>query len=92
MASSSTIDDFLSNTISSLCETVMVRKGMIWVDAHGGKGATYALLEDEWDKETVELARGKDAEATKSCSNNQYFFTHRSLFFPGLEAIRPSPT
>jgi signal transduction histidine kinase len=43
MAGSSTVDDLLSNTISSLCDTVMVRQGMIWVNVYGGKLESYGL-------------------------------------------------
>ncbi len=50
MVSSSSIDDFISNTISSLCETVMVKKGLIWVDVGNGKYATYGLSGDDWSE------------------------------------------
>ncbi len=53
MASSVTINDFLSNTIGSLCETVMVRKGLIWVDIKNGKSATYGLTEENWNLESA---------------------------------------
>ncbi|MBN1162983.1 MAG: PEP-CTERM system histidine kinase PrsK [Candidatus Krumholzibacteriota bacterium] len=49
MASSSTIEEFLSNTISSLCETMLVRKGIIWVDTGGGKSSSYGVAEEERD-------------------------------------------
>ncbi|GEM_PF-1231866 len=41
MAASSNVDDFLSNIIGSLCETMMVRPGIIWADVKGGKSAHY---------------------------------------------------
>lgn len=66
MASSSTIEDFLSNTISSLCETMMVRKGLIWIDIGGGKSATYALTESGWEIAGVKkliASRGRDQVA-----------------------------
>ncbi len=47
MTSSSTVDDLLSNTISSLCETMMVRKGLIYAGIGGGKVADHGLDSDE---------------------------------------------
>jgi putative PEP-CTERM system histidine kinase len=41
--SSRTLDDLLSNTISSLCDTIMVRKGIIYAGVGGGKSAVYGL-------------------------------------------------
>jgi signal transduction histidine kinase len=49
MTSSSTIDDLLSNTISSLCETMMVKKGLIYADIGSGKAADYGLEKEEID-------------------------------------------
>ena len=43
MTSSSTADDLLSNTISSLCETMMVKKGLIYAGIDGGKVADFGL-------------------------------------------------
>ena len=57
MASSRTIDDFISNTISSLCETVMVKKGLIHVDVGGGKSSTYGLGEGDWNPGSVAQLR-----------------------------------
>ncbi|MCK4237109.1 MAG: hypothetical protein KAX38_08300, partial [Candidatus Krumholzibacteria bacterium] len=53
MSSSSTIDDFLSNVISSLCETMLVRRGLIWVDAKGGKADSYGFTVDMVDKDLI---------------------------------------
>lgn len=47
MTSSSTIEDLLSNTISSLCETMMVKKGFIYVGISGNKLADYGLEKEE---------------------------------------------
>jgi len=43
MTSCSTIDDLLTNTISSLCETMMVKKGFIYAGISRGKIANYGL-------------------------------------------------
>jgi putative PEP-CTERM system histidine kinase len=43
MTSSSTADDLLVNTISSLCETMMVKKGLIYAGIDGGKVADFGL-------------------------------------------------
>ena len=43
MTSSSTADDLLTNTISSLCETMMVKKGLIYAGIDGGKVADFGL-------------------------------------------------
>ena len=47
MTSSSTVEDLFSNTISSLCETMMVDKGFIYAGIGGGKAADYGLEEGE---------------------------------------------
>jgi len=47
MTSSSTVEDLFSNTISSLCETMMVDKGLIYAGIGGGKAADYGLEEEE---------------------------------------------
>jgi putative PEP-CTERM system histidine kinase len=43
MAASMTVEELLTNTISSLCDTVMVKRGLIWVDVDGGRTATFGL-------------------------------------------------
>ena len=43
MTSSSTAADLLPNTISSLCETMMVKKGLIYAGIDGGKVADFGL-------------------------------------------------
>jgi putative PEP-CTERM system histidine kinase len=47
MTSSSSIEDLLSNTISSLCETMIVKKGLIFAAVGGGKSADYGLDDSE---------------------------------------------
>jgi len=47
MTSCSTVDDLLSNTISSLCETMMTKKGLIYAGVSGGKAADYGLEREE---------------------------------------------
>ena len=47
MTSSSTIDDLLSNTISSLCETMLVRKGIIYTDIGGNDAVDFGLNMEE---------------------------------------------
>ena len=43
MTSSSTVEDLLSNTISSLCETMMATRGLIYTGIGGDKTADYGL-------------------------------------------------
>jgi putative PEP-CTERM system histidine kinase len=45
MAASMTVEELLSNTISSLCDTVMVKRGLIWVDVDGGRMEIFGLEE-----------------------------------------------
>ena len=47
MTSSSTVDDLLSNTISSLCQTMMAKKGLVYAGIGGGKTADYGLGTEE---------------------------------------------
>jgi putative PEP-CTERM system histidine kinase len=47
MTSCSTVDDLLANTISSLCETMMVKKGLIYAGISGGRAADYGLEKEE---------------------------------------------
>ena len=49
MTSSSTVDDLLSNTISSLCQTMMAKRGIIYAGIGGGKTADYGLEAEEID-------------------------------------------
>ncbi|MCK4537987.1 MAG: hypothetical protein KAV42_04225 [Candidatus Krumholzibacteria bacterium] len=53
MSSSNTVNDLASNTVSSLCETVMVKKGIIWLDVENGRTATYGLTSDDWSDEEL---------------------------------------
>jgi hypothetical protein len=43
MGSSETIEEFLSNFISLLCETMMIERGVVWVDVKGGKFDFYGF-------------------------------------------------
>ncbi|MDH3215844.1 MAG: PEP-CTERM system histidine kinase PrsK [Candidatus Krumholzibacteria bacterium] len=45
MASDMAIDRFLEDFISQLCESMMVEKGLMWIDVAGGKVASYGLSE-----------------------------------------------
>ncbi|TFG88722.1 MAG: hypothetical protein E4H16_04635, partial [Candidatus Atribacteria bacterium] len=64
MATSLTMDDFLSNTIGSLCETVMVQRGIIWVEINNGIEASYGATGDDWTPKTshrlMELCRNSE--------------------------------
>ncbi len=75
MASSLTIDDFLSNTIGSLCETVMVQRGIIWVEINNGIEASYGATGDNWTPETsrqlMELCRKGELAIFKKKSNRK---------------------
>lgn len=53
MTSSQTIDDLLSNLISSLCDTMIVQSGFIWADVRGGRAAFYGLYEDRYDEAVI---------------------------------------
>jgi putative PEP-CTERM system histidine kinase len=46
MATSSTIDQFLPDFISRLCESIMVESGLIWIHAGAGKTASYGPVDD----------------------------------------------
>jgi signal transduction histidine kinase len=43
MTSSSTVEELVSNTVSSLCQTMMVSKGLIYAAVDGGSAADYGL-------------------------------------------------
>lgn len=58
MAAGTTIEEFLTNVVSSLCDTMMVRRGLIWADVEGGKAAFFGSPDDAIDAELVrELIR-----------------------------------
>jgi putative PEP-CTERM system histidine kinase len=57
MASSQRIEDFLSNVISSLCETMLVNRGMIWIDVRGGMTAIYGPPEDRLADDLIAVLR-----------------------------------
>jgi putative PEP-CTERM system histidine kinase len=46
MATSSTIDQFLPDFISRLCESMMVESGVAWIDAGAGKAASYGPVDN----------------------------------------------
>lgn len=73
MASSTIIDDLLSNVISSLCNTMLAKRGFIWVDIHGGKTAVYGIPEDEIDEETVQEIRNELLEESVIIRKNPPF-------------------
>jgi len=43
MTSSATVEELVSNTVSSLCQTMMVKKGVIYAAVAGGRSADYGL-------------------------------------------------
>jgi signal transduction histidine kinase len=49
MTSSSTVDDLISNTVSSLCQTMMAKKGLVYAGIGGGKSSDYGLEPEEFD-------------------------------------------
>ena len=53
MASGATIDEFLSNVISSLCDTMLVRRGAIWADIGPGKAGYFGFDEQRLDEELI---------------------------------------
>ena len=54
MTSGTTIDEFLSNVISSLCDTMVVRRGIIWADVNHGATGTYGFARDGLDPDLVQ--------------------------------------
>ncbi|HVO76612.1 MAG TPA: hypothetical protein VMT60_01380, partial [Candidatus Bathyarchaeia archaeon] len=52
--SGATIDDFLSNVISSLCDTMIVRRGVIWADVDHGKAGYFGPHDGQPDPELIE--------------------------------------
>lgn len=59
MASSMTVEELLSNTVSSLCETVMVRRGLIWADVHGGRTALFGFDDEHVEPQTLRALAGR---------------------------------
>jgi putative PEP-CTERM system histidine kinase len=56
MTSAATVDEFLSNVISSICDTMVVRRGLIWADIDHGKTSYYGSPEVRLDPElTLDL-------------------------------------
>jgi hypothetical protein len=53
MTSGATIDEFLSNVISSLCDTMLVRRGVIWADIGPGKAGCFGFGEEKLDAELI---------------------------------------
>jgi putative PEP-CTERM system histidine kinase len=50
MEAGSTIEEFLSNVISSLCDTMVVRRGLFWVDFAGGKAGWCGFPHESVDR------------------------------------------
>jgi signal transduction histidine kinase len=57
MASSTTIDQFLPDFTSQLCESMMAEKGLIWVNIGAGKSASYGLPGRAISDRDVEVVR-----------------------------------
>ncbi|NIM18822.1 MAG: PEP-CTERM system histidine kinase PrsK [Candidatus Latescibacteria bacterium] len=55
MGSSETIDEFLSNFISLLCETMLVKRGIVWANIKGGKIASYGFDREKPDIAFIKL-------------------------------------
>jgi signal transduction histidine kinase len=53
MTSGATIDEFLSNVISSLCDTMFVRRGAVWADIGPGKTGYYGFAEEKLDDDLI---------------------------------------
>ena len=53
MTSGATIDEFLSNVISSLCDTMLVRRGVIWADIGSGKAGYFGFNEEKLGAELI---------------------------------------
>lgn len=53
MASGGTVDDFLSNVASSLCDTMLVRRGVVWADVGPGKTGFHGFPEETIDHELI---------------------------------------
>ena len=54
MESGSTTEEFLSNVASSLCDTMVVRRGVFWTNIGAGKAGYYGFPREEVDRELVE--------------------------------------
>jgi hypothetical protein len=54
MTADATIDEFLSNVISSLCDTMLVRRGAIWTDIESGKTGYFGFGEETLDTELIQ--------------------------------------
>jgi len=78
MASSTTITDLIDNVISALCDSMLVKQGVIWVDVAGGKSSSYGfpsvkLTRDEidlilslYDGETIKMAKKSKLKAREN--------------------------
>ena len=53
LAESATVMDLSTNIVSSLCETMLVKKGILYVSVNGGSIAYHGFREEEIDDETV---------------------------------------
>lgn len=47
LASNSSLDEFCTNVISSLCPTMLVQRGLIWINMHGGIAAYYGFADEK---------------------------------------------
>lgn len=53
MSSSFGLSDLLSNAIASICETMMAKRGVIWVDIKGGKADSYNFPLEKMDNNSA---------------------------------------
>ncbi len=62
METGASIEEFLSNVTSSICDTMAVRRGLFWVNAGAGKAGFYGFAREEIDPELVEELLRRTAE------------------------------
>jgi len=66
MASSTTISDLIDNVISALCDSMLVKYGMIWVDVGGGKSSSYGFSGEKLTRDEIDLVLSiNDGETIK---------------------------
>ncbi len=63
MGSSLTLNDLLSNAIGFICETMMVKTGVIWIDIRGGKTDSYNYPPGRIDNSSARRLSGITGES-----------------------------
>lgn len=89
MASSTSINEFSSNLINAVCETLSAQRGFVWIDVRGGTIAYYGITADAVDETLVARVMRDSREGPVIIARDSIFGVPRgAAVAPGAQAAR----